>query len=55
MAYTTLKRIDKVDDFLIQEVVDRIVENVDPSRKIHVVFTPISCTKGSNDGILLEG
>jgi len=34
MAYTILKRIDKVDDFLIQEVVDRIVESVDPERII---------------------
>jgi|Deesub1362B_J571_1020462.scaffolds.fasta_scaffold13501_4 hypothetical protein len=34
MAYTTLKRIDKIDDSLIQEIVDRIVESVDPERII---------------------
>jgi len=34
MAYTTLKRIDKVDDSLVQEVVGRIVESVDPERII---------------------
>lgn len=34
MAYTTLKRIDKVDDSLIREVVDRIVESVHPERII---------------------
>lgn len=44
MAYTTLKRIDKVDDSLVQEVVDRIVESVDPERIIlfgsHAYGTP---------------
>ena len=34
MAHTTLKRIDEVDDSLIQEVVDRIVESVHPERII---------------------
>lgn len=44
MAYITLKRIDQVDDSLIQEVVDRIVESVDPERIIlfgsHAYGTP---------------
>lgn len=35
MAYdTTLRRIDKVDDSFIREVVDRIVETVHPERII---------------------